>query len=300
MNKKVADKSLSTGTLLGLKVNDYLQLVKFRLSLTVVFSAVMAFLIASGGDFLWRQMLFLGLGGFLITGAANTLNQVLEREYDKLMKRTADRPLAAGRMSVSEAVLFAGFSSFSGILLMALFNPWVPLLGMLSLVSYAFVYTPMKRFTPLAVLVGAIPGALPMAIGVVAAQGELSMLAVALFGLQFFWQFPHFWAIAWLGHEDYTRAGFHLLPSRQLDSQVGRQALIYALLLLPIIGLMWGFGLTGLVAAILLGGATLFYAFRAWGLYRQCDRVSARQLMFASLLYLPAALAILSVDALLM
>ena len=299
MSKKTAGKVLGTGALVSAKISDYLQLVKFRLSLTVVFSAVMAYVIASAGDFPWQGMLFLGLGGLLITGAANTLNQVLERDYDRLMKRTADRPLAAGRMAVSEAVLFAGFSSFAGILLMAIFNPWVPLLGMLSLVSYAFVYTPMKRYSPIAVLIGAVPGALPMAIGVVAAQGELTMLAFALFGIQFFWQFPHFWAIAWLGHEDYTRAGFHLLPSRQLDSHVGKQAFIYALMLLPVVGMMWLFDMTGAVSAILLVVASLAYARSAWVLYKNCDRASARQLMFASLIYLPAILAILSVDALL-
>jgi protoheme IX farnesyltransferase len=297
VKKHTVENTVESRSLIASKVNDYGQLVKFKLSLTVVFSAVMAFLIASAGQFTWHGLFYLAFGGFLITGAANTLNQVLERDFDKLMKRTEDRPLARGRMSVSEAVLFAGFSSFAGIVFLALFNPWVPLLGMLSLVSYAFVYTPLKRLSPIAVLVGAIPGALPMAIGVVAAQGEVTGLAIALFALQFFWQFPHFWAIAWLGHEDYSRAGFHLLPGKELGSHVGWQAFLYALMIMPVVGLMWGFGLTGSLAASLLGLASLAYAHRAWNLYKRCDRNSARGLMFASLVYLPTVLAILAVEA---
>lgn len=285
--------------LLKAKVADYKELVKFRLSSTVVFSAVMAYLIAAGSGFSWKGALVLGLGGFLITAAANALNQVLERDYDRLMKRTADRPLAAGRMAVSDAVLFAGFSSLAGITLLALFNPWVPLLGMISLLSYSFVYTPMKRVSPIAVLVGAVPGALPMAIGVVAAQGEVTVLALALFGLQFFWQFPHFWAIAWLGHEDYTRAGFNLLPSKDLDANVGLQSALFTLMLLPILGLMLGFGLLGPVAFVFLLAAVLGFTWFAWRLYRRCDRAAARQLMFASLLFLPVLLTVLCLDAML-
>lgn len=293
------EESVSTAALLKAKVADYKALVKFRLSSTVVFSAVMAYLIAAGPNFSWKGALVLGLGGFLITAAANALNQVLERDYDRLMKRTADRPLAAKRMGVSSAVLFAGLASLAGIVLLALFNPWVPLLGMISLVSYSFVYTPMKRVSPIAVLIGAVPGALPMAIGVVAAQGEVTFLALALFGLQFFWQFPHFWAIAWLGHEDYTRAGFNLLPSKELDANVGLQSLLFTLMLLPILGLMLAYGLMGTLAFICLALASLAFAWFAWRLYKRCDRPAARQLMFASLLFLPVLLTVLCLDVML-
>ena len=171
----------------------------------------------------WVAVLLLGVGGFLVTGAANALNQVLEKDYDKLMKRTANRPLAAERMTTSTAVLMAGLMCLLGTFCLSAFNAWAGLLGMLSMVLYAFVYTPMKRFSPLAVVVGAIPGALPLMIGCVAVEGYLSGLAIALFAIQFFWQFPHFFAIAWVGDEDYKRAGFNLLPNKKglLDSSVG-------------------------------------------------------------------------------
>jgi len=158
-------------------------LVKFRLNLTVVFSSVMAYLIAAQGTVDWASVCLLGLGGFLVTGAANALNQVLEKDYDKLMKRTMNRPLAAGRMTISEAVMAAGFMSIFGIGILASFNPWTAFLGTIALMSYAFIYTPMKRVSPIAVLVGAIPGALPMMIGCVAIEGDLTSLAIALFGL---------------------------------------------------------------------------------------------------------------------
>ncbi|MCB0620049.1 MAG: UbiA family prenyltransferase, partial [Saprospiraceae bacterium] len=151
---KVIAGGLST---VGQKINDYQQLVKFRLTLTVVFSALLAFAITSQSNVHWLAALTLGLGGFLITGAANALNQVLEKDFDKLMARTADRPLAAGRMTISEAVLAAGLMSLAGIMLLALFNPWAAFFGTLAMVLYAFVYTPMKRFSPLAIPVGAVP-----------------------------------------------------------------------------------------------------------------------------------------------
>ncbi|MEM6318873.1 MAG: protoheme IX farnesyltransferase, partial [Bacteroidota bacterium] len=184
------------------KLNDYGLLVKFKLNLTVVFSAVMAYLIAFDRTASWIGIIVLAIGGFLVTSSANALNQVLERDYDKLMKRTENRPLAAGRMSVSEAVIVAGISCLVGTALLSMFNAWTGLLGMVSMVLYAFVYTPMKRVSPMAVAIGAIPGALPLMIGCVAAQGGMTTLAVTLFVIQFLWQFPHFWAIAWLGDKD--------------------------------------------------------------------------------------------------
>ena len=163
-----------------LRIQDLLQLVKFRLSATVVLSSLLAYLIAASGEVSLTAMLILAAGGFLTTGAANTLNQVLEKDFDRLMKRTANRPLAAGRMTISEAVLAAGFMSLFGISLLAVFNPWTAFFGTFALVSYAFVYTPMKRVSPGAVAIGAIPGALPTLIGCVAAQGELTWLGLTL------------------------------------------------------------------------------------------------------------------------
>jgi len=196
------------------KLRDYSLLVKLRLNLTVVFSSVVAYMIAAGEQSSWLAIGILAMGGFWVTGAANALNQVLEKDFDKQMKRTADRPLASGRMKMGEAVLAAGFMSLLGISLLALFNPWTAFLGTLALVSYAFIYTPMKRVGPEAVVIGAVPGALPTLIGCTAAQGELSWLGVALFVAQFLWQFPHFWSIGFLGYDDYHKAGYQLVPHK--------------------------------------------------------------------------------------
>jgi len=194
---------LSWLTAIKQKIQDYKLLVKFGLNMFVVFSAAAAYLTTIQTPINWAKVLTLSLAGFLITGAANALNEVLERDFDKMMNRTANRPLAAGRMNSSEAVLAAGIMSLIGLSLLAMFNPLTVFLGSLSLISYAFVYTPLKRVSPIAVLIGAIPGALPVMIGSVAATGVLTPLAIALFAIQFLWQFPHFWAIAWIADEDY-------------------------------------------------------------------------------------------------
>jgi heme o synthase len=216
------------------------------------------------------------------------------------MNRTANRPLAAGRMSSSEAVLAAGLMSLVGLILLAMFNPLTVFLGSLSLISYAFIYTPLKRVSPIAVLIGAIPGALPAMIGSVAATGTLTPLAIALFSIQFLWQFPHFWAIAWLGDEDYKKAGFNLLPSREgkLDETVGWNAFVYAAFLLPVGYAPFALGFTGIVSAVvlvILGVAFAYYAFR---LYKDCTREAARGLMFCSFFYLPIAQIALMLDKL--
>ena len=269
---------------------EWKALVKFRLSATVVFSAVMAYLIAGGGVNGWKGVLVLTLGGFLVTGAANALNEILERDYDSLMKRTANRPLAAGRMKITTAVIWAGFMSLFGITLLALFNPWASLLGMVSLISYSFLYTPLKRVTSFAVVVGAIPGALPMMIGAVAAEGYITPLALALFTIQFFWQFPHFWAIAWLGNDDYSKAGFNLLPTGKLDSSVGKHSMVLALGLIPAFVYLFALENIGLINLCVLTVLSLFYAWLGWNLAVKQNRKAARELMFGSLLYLPIVL----------
>ncbi len=280
------------------KVADYKLLVKFRLTLTVVFSALMAFFIASKDGVSWMAVLILALGGFLVTGAANALNQVLEKDYDKLMKRTAERPLAAGRMTVSEAVLAAGLMAMAGIMLLALFNVWAAFFGMLSLVAYSFLYTPLKRYSTMAIPVGAVPGALPMLIGCVAAEGDLTTLAFALFAFQFAWQFPHFWSIGWLGYEDYKKAGYKMLPERgdERDPNTGLYAAFYALLLIPLGFTLPMLGATGMGSAYFVAGLSLVYAALGWNLYRKKDRKAALQLMFGSLIYLPLVLVVFYLD----
>ncbi len=285
-------------SLVGQKVRDYLMLLKFRLTLTVVFSSVLAYLIAGPAHFSWAAIGILAAGGFLVTGASNALNQVLEKDFDRLMRRTADRPLAAGRMSVSEAVLAAGLMSLLGITLLAVFNPWAAFLGTLALVAYAFVYTPLKRVSPAAVVVGAVPGALPTLIGSVAAQGEITMLGIGLFALQFFWQFPHFWSIGWLGFDDYQKAGYKLMPAREgkPDPQIGRQGFIYTLFLLPLALAPWWLGAGGLISAMIALALTLGYSGFAWRFMRQPGRRTALQLMFYSFLYLPLVLMVFLAD----
>lgn len=299
MNKTYA-KSEQTNqvSLLSQKWVDYQLLVKFRLSSLVVFSAVMAYLIAAGSSASWVSICVLTLGGFLVTGASNALNQVLEKDYDKLMKRTENRPLAAGRMENSEAVMAAGFMSLFGIVLLALFNPWTAFLGTCSLLLYSFVYTPMKRISPIAVLIGAVPGALPTMIGVVAFEGTITALALVLFGIQFLWQFPHFWAIAWLGHDDYTNAGFKLLPSKsgREDKNTARQAFIYTLLLLPLSFVPYLMGICGIVSAYVVFVLALIYAYYGFEFFRWNNRKTARQLMFCSFFYLPLVLIAFVID----
>ena len=283
---------------LGRKVRDYYQMVKFRLNVTVVFSSVMAYLIAGTGSPDALALGILAAGGFLVTGAANALNQVMEKDYDRLMKRTAERPLAAGRMKDSEAVLAAGMMSLFGISLLALFSPLASFFGMVALLSYAFVYTPMKRISPMAVVLGAIPGALPTLIGCVAVQGKLTPLGLALFAIQFFWQFPHFWSIGWLGYDDYRKAGFKIMPSvdGHRDPATGLQSFIYALFLFPVVIMPLIFGVSGVASMVLACLLTLVYAGLGWQFYRRNDRRAALQLMFFSFLYLPLVLVAFFVD----
>jgi len=295
---KQVSSSQQLGSGLRQKLRDYQLLFKFRLSMLVVFSACIAFLLASP-QATAQQLLLLTASSCLITWAASALNQVLEKDLDKLMSRTANRPLAAGRMEVSEAVLAAGLMSAVGLILLASFNPVSAVLGALSLISYAFIYTPMKRVSPAAVWVGAIPGALPMAIGWTAATGSLGVGAVFLFSVQFFWQFPHFWAIAWLAYEDYAKAGFYLLPTKEKDGRTrasALQALAYALVLLPISIVPVYIGLTGWVSASVMFALAAVYSWYALRLYIDCTPQAARRLMFSSFFYLPVVLIALLLD----
>lgn len=277
------------------KVTDYLLLVKFRLSFIVVFTAGIGYVFA-GGDMHYFG-LFL-LAGFLITAASNALNQIIEVETDKLMGRTANRPLPAGRMQSTEAIIAAGTMGISGIVLMwILFNPISALLGALSLLSYAFIYTPIKRISPLAVFVGAFPGAVPPLIGWAAATGSIGEMAIILFVIQFMWQFPHFWAIAWVAFDDYKRAGFQLLPTVSGQSKASAfHVLMYTIFLIPISLIPFLSGFTGSVSAIIIALTGLGFLYQAIQLYKSCDVKSARKLMFGSFLYLPIVLIALFFD----
>ena len=282
------------------RFKDLVELVKLKLTLMVVFTSMIGYLIATGGVIEWSILALLLSGGFLITCASNTMNEVLEKDYDALMSRTSDRPLPTGRIAVSDAIIFAGLSCIVGIFLLALINPLTALLGAASFVLYAFVYTPLKRVSPIAVLIGAIPGALPAAIGFVAFDGVLSSMAIILFSIQFIWQMPHFWAIGWLAYEDYSKAGYKLLPKMELgkSSEIGKQSFIYTLFLIPVSLMPWYFGFLGIGFTSLVLITCLFYTWKAWKFYRDNNKDSARSLLFASLYYLPTAFIVLFIGSL--
>lgn len=282
------------------KLNDYAILVKVRLNLTVVFSAIIGYLLAVGSNFLFIDLFFLGLAGFLVTGSANALNQIIEKDYDRLMKRTQNRPLATNRMSIVEALLIAGVFGITGLLILAVsFNTMAALIGAISLFSYAFVYTPMKRISPFAVFVGAIPGALPPVIGWIAATSLWSYEASILFSIQFLWQFPHFWAIGWLGAEEYEKAGYKLLPNSEgRNKYTAIQILVYIVTLIVVSLAPYAISLISMVSvttALLLGGMFLYYGYN---LYKNCDNKAALKLMFASIVYLPVLQTVMVLDRL--
>jgi len=283
------------------KFQDYVQLTKFRLSSLVVFSAAMGFVIGAGNDFSWSKMLILMLGGFLVTGGSNGINQVLERDLDKLMDRTANRPLPTGRMSMSEAIFASSLMGISGVaLLWITMNPLCGILSLASLFIYAFLYTPSKKITPFSVLIGAVPGAFPPLLGWVAARNEIGMEALVLYAFQFLWQFPHFWAIAWVLHDDYQRAGFRMLPSGEGRTKNSAfQALVYTTCLIPMALLPQVFGLAGTLSTILMIVCGIFFTMQAVKLYISCETKDAQKLMFASFMYLPAVQVIWMIDRLL-
>lgn len=276
------------------KIGDYIMLVKLKLSLLVVFTSIMAYLIAAGSKANMVALLLLGIGGFLVTAAANALNQVLEKDYDKNMKRTADRPITAGRMKPSEGVMFAGLACLLGVSILAMFNPLTSLLGMLSLICYSFVYTPMKRYSTSAVAIGAIPGALPALIGCTAFEGSITMLGMGLFALQFLWQFPHFWSIGYLAFEDYQKAGYKLLPEDgqgNVNRSLGLHSTMYAVLMIPVIGLMFYMGVGSLIASLIVLITSILYIVFSLHFHKKFDRASGLKLMFYSFVYLPIILA---------
>ncbi|MFI5217976.1 MAG: heme o synthase [Bacteroidia bacterium] len=289
---------LASHNRLIVKIYDYGLLIKFKLLLFVVFSASFAFLLGSEGSINWNKFILLSLGGFLVTGSANGLNEIFEKDFDKLMKRTMSRPLPDGRMSVNEAIVVSILFGITGIFLLSNYlNITCGILGMLALFLYAFAYTPMKRTSPFSVFVGAIPGAMPPMIGWVAATGYLSFEAFILFTLQFFWQFPHFWAIAWRLDDEYKKAGFKMLPSNGgKDKATAFQVVVYTVSLIPV-GLMpYIFHISGPTSAIILTIAGLFFTYYSLKLYKSCSDKAAKQVMFASIIYLPIVMAALVLD----
>lgn len=268
--------------------SEFLMLTKHRLTLFVVFSSVMAYLASLQGPINIIHCLLLLLGGYCISGASNTINQILEKDYDKLMKRTANRPLASGRIQVGYAILLAGFLWLAGILMLGAINIEAMVLGCIAVVLYAFLYTPLKRYSTFAVFVGAIPGALPLLVGNVAAVGEINSMGIFLFAIQFVWQFPHFWAIGWMSFDDYQRAGYKLVAMRdgEIDSMTGIYSAVYALLTIPITVYGYMSGIVNVPVMAILIIASVIFAFYGYRLYTEGSKSSAKELLYASLVHL--------------
>jgi protoheme IX farnesyltransferase len=294
---QIQPRTLMASTLLQ-KLNDYKQLMKLNLSMLVVFSSVVGYVIVPDLRVEVLNVVLLFLGGLLVTAAANASNEVLERRTDALMRRTKTRPLPDARMSTAEAMSFAMATLLAGLWVLSYFNLKSVLLALFCYLLYAFVYTPLKRISPVSVLIGAVPGSLPCLIGWVAATDHMgSVAAWTLFIIQFFWQFPHFWAIAWLAHEDYEKAGMKMLPqSGKVGAYTASQCVLYSAVLLPMSALPMVAGIGGWISLTGLFLAACWLLYKSVLFLRETSDDNARQVMFASFVYLPVVLVSLVVD----
>ncbi|WP_430405072.1 heme o synthase [Fluviicola sp.] len=271
---------------IGKKVKMYMNFTKFRLSALVVLSALSGYLFVGGNNGL--EITYLMIGGLLITAASNGSNQIWERELDVLMNRTGKRPLPMGEMSVNEGLIVIALCLLPGLWMLYQLNLGSMLLGLAAFVSYVFIYTPMKRISTWAVFVGAFPGALPPMIGAVAGSDSFGLVPGVLFFVQFVWQFPHFWAIAWVVYDDYQQAGFSLLPSKQGRTKGSAfQIMIYSLALIPFSLLPWLMGWTSDITLIIAGTCSILFFLQAYKLFLSLTIADARKLMFASFIWLP-------------
>jgi protoheme IX farnesyltransferase len=281
------------------KIKDYVQLMKPSLSIMVVFSSVISYLLAPKVvEYNWTMIFLLFAGGMLVTGSANAINQVVEKDTDARMKRTSTRPIASGRVSVGEGWAFAIITGIAGVLMLGYYFNWLSAgLAAFSLFLYAFIYTPLKKVNSIAVLMGAVPGALPCLIGWAAGDDQLSTGGWILFAFQFFWQFPHFWAIAWVAHRDYSAVGFKLLPANEGPTKfTALQTIAYSLLLVPVTALPFFTGMcsydtmAGMISIGIIIVANLFMIGRCVVLYRTMEVSAARRVMFGSYMYLPVVM----------
>lgn len=280
------------------KLKDYQQLMKLNLSMLVVSSSVVGYIIVPELKVEFWPLLLLFLGGLLVTSAANASNEILEVDTDKIMKRTQIRPLPAARMNRTEAIIFSILTLCIGLAILYTFNLKSALLALFCYILYVFVYTPLKKISPISVFVGAIPGSLPCLIGWVAATDHMGSIAAwTLFIIQFFWQFPHFWAIAWIGHEDYEKAGMKMLPSQGKVGQfTASQCVLYSAILIPMSALPMVAGLGGWISVVglILGASWMLY--KSILFLKDTSDANARQVMFSSFVYLPVVLITLVVD----
>lgn len=268
---------------------DFSKLVKMRLTFLVVFSASISYIIGAkmSGGINWYDWGKLVIGGFLVTAAANCFNEIIEKDLDKLMKRTMDRPMPAGRMTTGQGLVLGLGMGMFGTYLLGSLNLLTGLLSVFSILLYAFAYTPLKRKSPIAVFVGAIPGALPPLIGYVAAHGKVDTIAGLLFLIQFVWQFPHFWAIAWVLDDDYKLAGFRLLPSGKRDLTSAIFTFASTLILIPVSLLPTYYGYGGYYVGGVSLVCGLVFLYLAFKLLKDLQIPSAKKLMYGSFFYLP-------------
>jgi protoheme IX farnesyltransferase len=294
---KVKSIAISPVSAIASKIDDYKQLFKLKLTMLVVFSAAFGFVMASSGSLDWTGLALISIGGFLVVGASNGLNQVIERNYDKLMTRTENRPVAAGRMSATEASVVSMLMGIAGVVILGLyFNQLTGILAFVSLALYAFVYTPLKRIDPINVFVGAIPGAMPPMLGWTAVTGQIDAMCITLFLIQFFWQFVHFWSIAWLLDDDYKKAGFKMLPKSGRSRLTAIQIFIYALMFIPVSMLPYQLGKSGMISMILALLCAVYVLYRSIMLIKRCENADARQVMFASYFYFTIAQVAFMID----
>ncbi|TAI47035.1 heme o synthase [Flagellimonas allohymeniacidonis] len=288
-------------TSLSLIFSDFKEITKAKLAVSVVFSSIAGYFLGAYQIELWSVVL-LAFGGYCMVGASNAYNQVIEKDLDALMKRTRNRPIPSGRMSVSTAMTVAILLTILGVISLYFLSPKTAMFGAISIFLYTSVYTPLKTKTPLAVFVGAFPGAIPFMLGWVAATDDFGIEPGTLFMIQFFWQFPHFWALGWMLDDDYKRGGFKMLPTGKKDRGTALQIILYTIWMI-VISVMPAFGFTGRLhltipaatIVLLCGLIMLFFAFR---LYEKRDNVSARRLMLASVTYISLIQIIYVVDKL--
>jgi len=273
----------------SLAFSDFKEITKARLAISVVFSSVAGYFLGAD-EISWVAVFLLSFGGYCMVGASNAYNQVIEKDLDALMNRTKNRPIPAGRMSVNKAMTIAVGLTIIGLISLYYLNAQTAMFGAISIFLYTSVYTPLKTKTPLAVFVGAFPGAIPFMLGWVAATNDFGIEPGTLFMIQFFWQFPHFWALGWMLDEDYKRGGFKMLPTGKKDKSTAIQIIMYTFWML-LISIIPVFGITGnlhlsvpaAVIVFLMGSVMLFFAFQ---LYKRKDDGSAKKLMLASVSYI--------------
>ncbi len=270
----------------GKQVKMIMAFVKFRLSALVILSALSGYLFVGGNN--GTEIFYLCFGGFLVTAASNGSNQIWEHELDILMRRTENRPIPQGTLSINQGLIIVGICLLPGLFLLYKLNLASAVLGLAAYVSYVFIYTPLKRITSWAVFVGAFPGAIPPMLGAIAETNCFDKVSGVLFFVQFVWQFPHFWAIAWVIFDDYAKAGFSLLPSKTGRSKASAyQIAAYSLALIPFSLLPWAFGWCGTITLWVAASAGVVFFLLSYRLLLTLETKDAKKLMFASFVYLP-------------